>query len=232
MLRGSIGGILVGVDGDRTDFFISHAGADRAWAEWVAWELAEAGYTVGLDVWDWAAGRNFVTAMSDALGKCDRVVALFRWRISTGHAIAPRSGRGAEAGERRAAARECDLAGGLGFLRGRARPATADLVMFISEYKECFGVEPACRVLTASGWQIAPGTYYAAIKRPLPARALKDAEILAEIRRMRADYEEVYGARKTWLELNRRGFPVARCTVERVMGRNGLRGAAPACGRR
>jgi len=97
--------------------------------------------------------------------------------------------------------------------------------MFISEYQECFGVEPVCRVLTQSGWQIAPGTYYAAIKRPPSARAVRDAGILAEIRRMRAEYEEVYGARKTWLELNRRGIPVARCTVERVMGRNGLRGA-------
>ena len=28
-----------------------------------------------------------------------------------------------------------------------------------------------------------------------------------------------------WLELNRRGFPVARCTVERVMREHGLRGA-------
>ena len=63
--------------GDRTDFFVSHAGADRAWAEWVAWQLAEAGYTVELDVWDWAAGRNFVTAISDALERCDQVVALF-----------------------------------------------------------------------------------------------------------------------------------------------------------
>ncbi len=63
--------------GDRFDFFVSHAGADRAWAEWVAWQLTEAGYTVELDVWDWAAGRNFVTAMSDALDRCDRVVALF-----------------------------------------------------------------------------------------------------------------------------------------------------------
>ena len=63
--------------GDRIDFFVSHAGADRAWAEWVAWQLTEAGYTVELDVWDWAAGRNFVTAMSDALDRCDRVVALF-----------------------------------------------------------------------------------------------------------------------------------------------------------
>ena len=42
---------------------------------------------------------------------------------------------------------------------------------------------------------------------------------------MRAEYEEVYGARKTWLELNRRGIPVARCTVERVMREDGLRGA-------
>ncbi len=63
--------------GDRVDFFVSHAGADRAWAEWVAWQLAEAGYCVELDVWDWAAGRNFVTAMDQALARCDRVVALF-----------------------------------------------------------------------------------------------------------------------------------------------------------
>ena len=62
---------------DRVDFFVSHAGADRAWAEWVAWQIEQAGYTVELDVWDWATGQNFVTAMSDALGRCDRVVALF-----------------------------------------------------------------------------------------------------------------------------------------------------------
>jgi hypothetical protein len=62
---------------ERTDFFVSHAGADRAWAEWVAWQLIDAGYTVELDVWDWAAGQNFVTAMSDALERADRVVALF-----------------------------------------------------------------------------------------------------------------------------------------------------------
>ena len=61
----------------RVDFFVSHAGADRAWAEWVAWQLTDASYTVELDVWDWAAGRNFVTAISDALERCDRVVALF-----------------------------------------------------------------------------------------------------------------------------------------------------------
>ncbi|HEX6519581.1 MAG TPA: FxSxx-COOH system tetratricopeptide repeat protein [Streptosporangiaceae bacterium] len=63
--------------GDNTDFFISHAGADRAWAEWVAWQLIDAGYSVELDVWDWAAGQNFVTKMSDALDRAGRVIALF-----------------------------------------------------------------------------------------------------------------------------------------------------------
>jgi hypothetical protein len=63
--------------GDQVDFFISHAGRDRAWAEWVAWHLVEAGYTVELDVWDWAVGENFVAKMSDALDRADRVVALF-----------------------------------------------------------------------------------------------------------------------------------------------------------
>ena len=35
----------------------------------VAWELAEAGYTVELDSWDWEVGENFVEKMRDALDK-------------------------------------------------------------------------------------------------------------------------------------------------------------------
>ena len=52
-------------------------GRTGEWAEWVAWQLADAGYTVELDVWDWPTGGNFVLAMSAALDRCDRVVALF-----------------------------------------------------------------------------------------------------------------------------------------------------------
>ena len=66
-----------GVSGERKDFFVSHAGSDRAWAEWVAWHLTEAGYRVELDVWDWAAGQDFITKISDALDQCDRVLALW-----------------------------------------------------------------------------------------------------------------------------------------------------------
>ena len=90
--------------GDRKDFFVSHAGADRAWAEWVAWQLEQAGYSVELDVWDWAVGRNFVTR--DALDRCDRVVALVssayfdrsrytteEWSAAVVHGPGPREGR-------------------------------------------------------------------------------------------------------------------------------------------
>ena len=38
---------------------------------------------------------------------------------------------------------------------------------------------------------------------------------------------EVYGARKVWLEMNRQGIPVARCTVERLMRDLGIGGVRP-----
>ncbi|MFF3327744.1 TIR domain-containing protein, partial [Streptomyces sp. NPDC002889] len=56
--------------------FVSHAGADRAWAEWVAWQLQDAGYDVELDYWDWGAGDNFVLKMNEALAS-GRMLALF-----------------------------------------------------------------------------------------------------------------------------------------------------------
>ena len=96
--------------------------------------------------------------------------------------------------------------------------------MFISKHKDAFGVEPVCRVLTVGGWQIAPGTYYAAVKRPPSARAVRDAQILAGTGRMRADYEEVYGARKIYKQLRRENVEVARRTVERLMRILGIAG--------
>ena len=57
--------------------FISHAGRDLAWAEWISWQLEQAGYEVELDAWDWGAGDNFVLKMSSALDSADVVVALY-----------------------------------------------------------------------------------------------------------------------------------------------------------
>jgi hypothetical protein len=64
------------VSGGDTDFFISHAGRDTAWAEWLGWQLQGAGYTVELDVWDWAPGEDFVARMTAALQRADRLLAV------------------------------------------------------------------------------------------------------------------------------------------------------------
>ncbi|MEV6513257.1 FxSxx-COOH system tetratricopeptide repeat protein [Streptomyces sp. NPDC051642] len=57
--------------------FVSHAGRDSQWAEWVAWHLQENGYKVELDIWHWRPGEDFVKKMSEALEKASAVVALF-----------------------------------------------------------------------------------------------------------------------------------------------------------
>ena len=87
-----------------------------------------------------------------------------------------------------------------------------------------FGVEPICRVLWEHGCPIAPSSYYAAKARPVCDRVIRDAELLTQIRRVHADNYGVYGIRKVWHQLQREGILVARCTVERLMKADGLRG--------
>jgi hypothetical protein len=57
--------------------FISHAGPDTAWAEWIASLLAEAGFEVELGAWDWRTGDSFVARMDAALARADAMVAVF-----------------------------------------------------------------------------------------------------------------------------------------------------------
>lgn len=92
----------------------------------------------------------------------------------------------------------------------------------IDEKREEFGVEPICRLLG-----VAPSTYYAAKARERDpcARVLRDAQLEAEIIRVYESHYGVYGARKVWLQLNREGISVARCTVERLMRKLSLHGA-------
>ncbi len=48
------------------DFFISFASDDRAWAEWIAWELEDAGYAVVLQGWPFRPGANFAVELQRA----------------------------------------------------------------------------------------------------------------------------------------------------------------------
>jgi hypothetical protein len=74
-------------------------------------------------------------------------------------------------------------------------------------------------------------SYYYAKKREAEpaARETRDAimkDKIVEVWKGRKG-REVYGARKVWLELNRQGIPVARCTVERLMRDLGIGGVRP-----
>ncbi|MDH6436013.1 putative transposase [Streptomyces sp. SAI-144] len=88
-----------------------------------------------------------------------------------------------------------------------------------------FGVEPICRVLSGHGLKIATSTYYAAKNRTPSPRAVRDAELKAQISRVHADNYGVYGVRKVWRQLLREGTVVARCTVARLMRELDLQGA-------
>jgi hypothetical protein len=50
----------IGENQDSRNFFISYTGRDRQWAEWIAWQLEEAGYTLFIQAWDFRPGSNFV----------------------------------------------------------------------------------------------------------------------------------------------------------------------------
>jgi putative transposase len=95
---------------------------------------------------------------------------------------------------------------------------------FVDQHRETFGVEPLCKVL-----QVAPSGYrrYAAQRRNpalRSARAQRDEALMRHIQRVWEANLQVYGADKVWRQLQREGVVVARCTVERLMRRLGLRG--------
>ena len=99
------------------------------------------------------------------------------------------------------------------------------MVGFIDDHRDHFGVEPICAVLP-----IAPSTYFLhkaqqhdATKRS--ARRRRDEDLRTAIQRVWDANQQVYGARKVWRQLQRDGWRVARCTVERLMRAMGLTGA-------
>jgi putative transposase len=94
----------------------------------------------------------------------------------------------------------------------------------VDTHRDTHGVEPICKAL-----QIAPSAYrrHAARRRNasmLSARAKRDKALQPRIEQVWNANLQVYGADKVWKQMNREGVEVARCTVERLMRRRGLRG--------
>ena len=78
--------------------------------------------------------------------------------------------------------------------------------------------------------RIAPSAYWrhaARCRNPQlrSQREQRDEALAPHIERVWRSNLQVYGADKVWKQLHREGHDVARCTVERLMRRQGLRGA-------
>jgi len=58
------------------DFFVSYTRDDQQWAEWIAWELEQAGYKVLIQAWDMTPGSNWVFSMNDGVQRSERMIAV------------------------------------------------------------------------------------------------------------------------------------------------------------
>jgi putative transposase len=99
------------------------------------------------------------------------------------------------------------------------------MVAFIDAHRAVHGVESICTLLP-----IAPSTYFRhkaqdADPDRRAARARRDDELRAIIRRIWTEHFQVYGPRKVWRQMGREGLRVARCRVRRLMRAMGLAGA-------
>jgi len=64
------------IEKPKKDFFISYNKADKEWAQWIAWELEQVGYSTFLQDWDFRPGSNFVLDMNKYIASSDRMIAV------------------------------------------------------------------------------------------------------------------------------------------------------------
>ena len=56
------------------DFFISYNREDKQWAEWIAWQLEDAGFSTIIQAWDFVG--NWVIRMNEAMRETARTIAV------------------------------------------------------------------------------------------------------------------------------------------------------------
>jgi hypothetical protein len=83
--------------GATADFFVSYTRSDRAWAEWIAWQLEAAGYSTVLQAWDFGPGSDWAHEMQRAVASARRTIAVLssaylqsvygeaEWRVAFAH---------------------------------------------------------------------------------------------------------------------------------------------------
>lgn len=92
---------------------------------------------------------------------------------------------------------------------------------FIDERRSDYGVELICRTLDVSA-----SAYYERATGERSTRAIEDERLVGVIADTHRRNYEAYGYRRTWKALLRAGEQgLARCTVQRLMRREGIQGA-------
>ena len=71
------------------DFFISYNLHDKAWAEWIAWTLEEAGFTVIVEAWDFQPGGNFALYMDRAVREAKQTIAVLSQQFLDANYVHP-----------------------------------------------------------------------------------------------------------------------------------------------
>jgi putative transposase len=98
---------------------------------------------------------------------------------------------------------------------------------FADEHRPAYRVEPICKALQIAVRPLVPCGRQ---RNPamLSARVQRDQRLMPNIERVWPSNLHGYGADKIWKQLQREGVAVAvavaRCTVERLLRRQGLRG--------
>jgi putative transposase len=91
---------------------------------------------------------------------------------------------------------------------------------FIEGEKANHAVSTMCRVL-----EVSRSSYYAWSSRPPSARAVANAALVDEIRRVHAESDGTYGSRRVHAQLRREGYRVNVKRVERLMRAERIQGA-------
>ena len=100
------------------------------------------------------------------------------------------------------------------------------MIAYIDAHRDQFGVELICRVLRAAipGFLTSRG-YRAALTRPPSDRAIRDEQVIADLRAVHRENYSVYGVKKMHAAMIRRGWTLGREQTRRLMRKAGLRGA-------
>ena len=88
----------------------------------------------------------------------------------------------------------------------------------IDQMRKQYPLQSLCKMLSVStsgfaDWQSCGG----------PARWLSDAQLLALIRSVHAEFQGAYGSPRIYQELKSRGHPVSKARIQRLMQKHGIR---------